>query len=160
MFIFIIWLLLSCLCGWILNFFIYPPDAVWLMYYDYGFYIEEYDLFCLSMIMVFILMPFALFLSWKNIARNTKVIYAPSVSRLICLIMLIPIFAILFSGLLGLDFYEGSVFYLFARILIFFLDWIGGVIYNTFGLYLIFMFIVLVYKNHDKYKSENNQKNY
>jgi len=137
-----------------LSLFVYPPDAIWLMYYDYGYYVEEYDLFCLSMIMVFILMPLALFLSWTDIARSIKVHYAPSVGRLFGLVFLTVMLMIISSGWLGLDIYEDSLFYLAARILMFFLDWIGAIIYNMFFLYFLFWISILTYKNFDKYKNQ------
>jgi len=59
----IVWITLSCLFDWILSLFMNPPDTIWFMYLEYADFIYYYDLFCLSMLVSFALMPLALIFS-------------------------------------------------------------------------------------------------
>jgi len=127
----IVWIALSCLFGWILSLFMNPPDTIWLMYLEYADFIYYYDLFCLSMLVSFALMPLALIFSWKPLYQNIKILYPVSRSGVFvfALVTLIPLLPGL--GFLFLRDDKDTVFHVFLNLLTFLFDWIGGVIFNV-----------------------------
>jgi len=139
--VFIGWITLSCLIGWIFSLFTNPPDFIWIMYLEYSGFIYYYDLFCLAMMPSFALMPLALIFSWKGLWQSSKIIEKPSKSRIFVFAMLTPISLTPSFGFLFLSDDRGSLFHIFLNLLTFLFDWIGGVIFNISCL-IVFLWLV------------------
>jgi len=126
----VIWIVLSCLFGWILSLFMGIPDFIWLIYLEYADFIYYYDLFCLSMIASFALMPLALTFSWNPLYQSIKILSPVSRSRAFVFALLTPIALLPSIGFLFVRDDKGSFFHIFLNLLTFLFDWIGGVIFN------------------------------
>jgi len=145
--VFIGWMILSCLSGWILSFLFYPPDLIWTMYLDYANFIYYYDLFCLAIISSIFLMPLAFFFSWKGLWQSINIISNPSKSRIFVFSILTPIISLPGLGFLFVSDNRGAIFHIFLDLLTFLFDWIGGVIFCISFFITSFWLIALTAKS-------------
>jgi len=148
-----VWFIASIILGPLLTKFnTPPPDFMLWLYSSYAPYINKYELFCLSMLSAFFLLPTVWFVLWRNTMVSDELDGKTSILRIIMELLLaivvlgavfslfVLVVAIGFGGLgpVGSGEYRGGDP---RRAFIVILDWAGGVMVNiisiSFALYPI-----------------------
>jgi len=133
------WFIISVIGGWILFYFLNPPGFLLKFYSNYKDYIKEYELFCLSMMVVILSLPVYFLLFYITIFKVAT--WSPL--RIKILLNAVALLMVWYaSGMDGLGHVKGGRKDI--RILVVqLMDWGGGVLINIFFLsFLILMIIV------------------
>lgn len=136
-----VWLAASVVLGWIFHFIVRPPELVLLIYSNYQKHIENYNVFCLAMIVAILLMPFAFLLIWRS---GFSVVMLRRGGGLVFSIMatvgiLIGLGAITIDG--------GNKLSRILRGAFYYLDWLGAVVFSFAGLFLFVSCVAVILNN-------------
>jgi len=142
------WFALAVVMGWMLSHFFTPPEFFLDFYSNYNDYIDKYELFCLSMMVVIFSFPLFFWLFYLVFFKD--ITWHP-LSTKVVLNMLAFVMLIHASGINELGHIKGGkadIRILFVQLF----DWGGGVLINIF----FFSFLVLAIMTGLKSKESQN----
>jgi len=136
----IVWFIASIILGALLSTLnTPPPDFLLSLYSSYAPYINKYELFCLSMLGAFFLLPTVWFVLWENTPAEIKSTEEKHSVLSTIMLLLLTIFVVIafasflvivlgmgFGGLLGVSGARGDI----RTALVGLFDWVGGIMVN------------------------------
>jgi|GEM_PF-5192054 len=100
----VLWPLLSVISAYSTKSFVSPSDKIYILYWNYYDYMDNYDLFCISIVFLFIYMPLASFLFFKGIFRNLKINPPKTWSAKLVMLLLAPLGLIYAFALINFEY--------------------------------------------------------
>jgi len=133
------WFVLSVFFGWLSSLVFKPFGVLYIIYANYQSYVIKYDLFCLSVLCSFVLLPCAVFFYWEkgfceiDINKNKWLAFSIVLALGVCAAFMPP--TLQSSGK-----YTNLV-----RVILAEFDWLGAFLIGFIGLYLVALALVMTF---------------
>lgn len=138
------WLGGSIVLGWLLSFMVQPPDFITSLYSNFKGHVDNYELFCLVMVIAIFLIPFAFIFLLKYGLGLVSLKTGRGIFFLLAMVFL-------FGGLGAIGIEGGDRFTKAVRNFVYYFDWLGAVLVNFTGLFGFVFFITILLKNKRSY---------